>query len=1610
MKKFLLLLAFCAAATPVLRATPQTLELSAGGVTLGQAVTFTGRAYDPDAGVEWIHFYVNGPGMPGWNHVGSAPVSGNDATGSISWTPAEAGGFNVHIRAQNVYGEFDWNANIMTGFNVGAPNTAPQTNWVSGGDTIAGQPTTLTGNASDPDGNLVWIHFYVNGPGMSGWNHVGSAFVSGADATGSIQWTPSEAGVYTVHIRAQDTWDWYDWNANVAANFSASSANNAPQTNWVSGGDTVAGQATTLTGNASDPDGNLYWIHFYVTGPGMPGWNHVGSAQVGGGNSTGSINWTPTQEGIFTVHIRAQDAWEWYDWNANVAASFSVSAANHPPKTESLTAGSVTLGQATTFTGHVTDPNGNLDWVHFYVTGPGLSGWNHVGSAQVSGGNAAGSINWTPSQTGSYTVHIRCQDTWGWYDWNANVATSFEIATAVDTTPPSTPSGLTASLIAANSFTFLWSASSDNVGVTGYEVTRNGLLLGEFAGTSVGLSGLAENSSHAMSVRARDAAGNWSGWGSLPVQTSSGGPVSGSQTAWWDINGDGIRDEVVGAQSSRFSYYISAWTTTYVMYTSYSVNNYWQSSNANWPNGDQNPHFSSVWAADWYSYPSAYLTQVFFDLNFNLITEPGYDYGLFMDATNSADTNPANWVFVPYALGILNWPEGGYHRVSWPDVNADVVYGKRFFFVRLGKPLGGVQVPLPGGGAVSLAGGSISLGGGVSVSVGSGGIGTLSLPGGGAVSVDANGAIAITGVPGITGVGAGGTITLPGGVVITATASGATISLSGGVVLNVGLDGAAGITFPGGLGVSVTKQGRIALHLPAGTPPVLAQAVDILGKVLQPGGGIVWSAREVIDLANEVFGTSIALPNSGLLGALDLGISSQGVFQVGAKLGDGPVQWITIVRDPEVPAVQVVSRDKFFAGTVTIPSGADELEIEFVNTTSGESLGRYVRLLGGGTKVYNAIPDILSEADVDLQAEDEKVWFVKDSNNPRKLSFYTCFNSLGAVEVRLWKNGARVGGVTHQLVAAQDFADWIAYVDDWVKGVGFEFPGGTPGPAGPPPSPTAGMSNLSRACLIPAFVVIAQVEGLEALSAGLCDGVKQGLKDDWDALVLMRELQISVTDWARPRVADEIMKWRDSPLKRASELMGMSVRLCENFVFGPIRDEGLDPELSTWEGFWNRSREKWHQIRGGAAKAWTVSRNFGRTLSKGFTSWLDDFSARMMVGAERTPFQAAPWRGDELGDEIIGLERVVTYSGGYYTGYLGEQVALGALTAGVTKISLVLVKGGQILATSLAKRTAFAVSTRMALLKKRLRAAALSVEMQAATDNGLRKAAQTPVSAEVRTSVVEIVESALAHGDFDRAAFNLQQFMEKLGQPATNLQRMARTPAREEQAWLKLARYFDAVGDDAPAGASNGWVQVYERLLRFDGDIFLEDRADDFLEFFRRVDGTTAATSMRKSLEEYWTRLSTEGPDAKFWVRDFDQVAAKLYHYAPELGSRIELRNGQVILKVHPNPRGRYVAEHIFTSTTDSYRGLQLPNPQDGRFRIKFSTAEVKDRLKMPRGDENRAAHFESLTRDFPKDGGVGDGGFKQMLMEGEATIEEIFDTVLGRPLTLEEITALITP
>lgn len=82
-------------------------------------------------------------------------------------------------------------------------------------------------------------------------------------------------------------------------------------------------------------------------------------------------------------------------------------------------------------------------------------------------------------------------------------------ASSADTQAPTAPADLTVSNVTATSLHLNWTASTDNVGVTAYEVSQgNTVLNNNVSATSLDVTGLSCNTSYNFTVRAKDAAGN----------------------------------------------------------------------------------------------------------------------------------------------------------------------------------------------------------------------------------------------------------------------------------------------------------------------------------------------------------------------------------------------------------------------------------------------------------------------------------------------------------------------------------------------------------------------------------------------------------------------------------------------------------------------------------------------------------------------------------------------------------------------------------------------------------------------------------------------------------------------------------------------------------------------------------------------------------------------------------------------------------------------------------------------------------------------------------------------------------------------------------------------
>ena len=128
-----------------------------------------------------------------------------------------------------------------------------------------------------------------------------------------------------------------------------------------------------------------------------------------------------------------------------------------------------------------------------------------------------------------------------------------------DTQAPSAPANLRPNGGTATSVTLVWDASSDNTGVTGYTVLRNGSVVATVSSTSWTDTTVGEGTIYAYQVQASDAAGNRSAlsstltlaWSSSPAgadttapskPASLGGTATSSSTAslWWTASTDDV--------------------------------------------------------------------------------------------------------------------------------------------------------------------------------------------------------------------------------------------------------------------------------------------------------------------------------------------------------------------------------------------------------------------------------------------------------------------------------------------------------------------------------------------------------------------------------------------------------------------------------------------------------------------------------------------------------------------------------------------------------------------------------------------------------------------------------------------------------------------------------------------------------------------------------------------------------------------------------------------------------------------------------------------------------------------------------------------------------------
>jgi chitodextrinase len=132
----------------------------------------------------------------------------------------------------------------------------------------------------------------------------------------------------------------------------------------------------------------------------------------------------------------------------------------------------------------------------------------------TSATNSYSDIGLNPSTAYTYTVDA--------YDAAGNHSTQSSAASATtqspptqDIQPPTVPANLTATAVSSNQINLSWSPSTDNVGVTGYKIYRNGEQVATTANNNYNNNNLLPSTLYSYTVSAYDAAANNS------VQSSS---------------------------------------------------------------------------------------------------------------------------------------------------------------------------------------------------------------------------------------------------------------------------------------------------------------------------------------------------------------------------------------------------------------------------------------------------------------------------------------------------------------------------------------------------------------------------------------------------------------------------------------------------------------------------------------------------------------------------------------------------------------------------------------------------------------------------------------------------------------------------------------------------------------------------------------------------------------------------------------------------------------------------------------------------------------------------------------------------------------------------------
>jgi chitodextrinase len=364
----------------------------------------------------------------------------------------------------------------------------------------------------------------------------------------------SAAGMTAAFNNGAGTWD-----SNGGKNYAVGSGTSAVQNGLVSTGVNPCNADTTAP-----------------SAPGAPASSAVGSTSV-------TLTWTPSTDNVgvtgYYVYRNGNlvatvaNGTSYTDSTVAAATTYSYTvkafdaAANVSAQSGALSVITGPLGGNTATVYYKNTANWSTVNLHYAPTGgtwtavPGVAmatactGWKSktVSLGAANGLLAAfnnGSGSWDNRGGSNYALGK------GLSAVNAGAITLADPCAGGEGTPPSAPAGLSSNNVSATAAGLTWTASTDNVGVTGYRVLRNGAQVGTTASTSYSDSGLTAATTYSYTVQAYDAAGNVSLASSALAVTTGSAPAA-CQVRFTVANANTVTGQslrVVGNQASLGSW------------------------------------------------------------------------------------------------------------------------------------------------------------------------------------------------------------------------------------------------------------------------------------------------------------------------------------------------------------------------------------------------------------------------------------------------------------------------------------------------------------------------------------------------------------------------------------------------------------------------------------------------------------------------------------------------------------------------------------------------------------------------------------------------------------------------------------------------------------------------------------------------------------------------------------------------------------------------------------------------------------------------------------------------------------------------------------------------